>query len=380
MLHFSFANLEIICCLLRNNIAYLARTLKFKFLPGFAKFIDIIIMVFVTGATGFIGAHLLYHLVNAGYDVVALKRPMSDLTYVKRVFGFYTADPEKYFKAVHWRTGNILEYENLLAYTRDADEIYHLSAMVSFRPGDKHKLLQTNILGTENVINAALEHGIRKLAYVSSVSALDPVRENQVITEQAFGNFPQRYSNYAESKFKSELEVWRGVEEGLNAVVINPSIVLGPFMPLKGPGALLKVIQKGIRFYPRGMTGFVDVRDVCHILLRLMQENFINEGFIVSEGNYAYKELFQMIAEKMDSRIPHRELNPLITNIAWRIERLRSFLFHQKPLVTKELHQSAHQKVRFSNKKIRHALGYQFMPLQQTIEDTLACMNKTQPV
>jgi dihydroflavonol-4-reductase len=334
-------------------------------------------MVFLTGATGFIGAHLLYHLVNQGYDVIALKRPLSDLTYVKRVFSFYAFDPELIFNRVHWRTGNILDYENLLEISRDADEIYHLSALVSFLPGDRHKLLQTNIQGTAHVINAALEHGTRKLAYISSVAALDPVREHQVITEQDFGNLPQRYTNYGESKFQSELEVWRGVEEGLNAVVINPSVVLGPFMPLKGPGALLKVIQKGISYYPRGMTGFVDVRDVCHVLLRLMQENIINERFIVSEDNHTYKDLFQMIAEKMDSKIPHRELNPFITNMAWRVERLRSFLLHQNPLITKELHQSAHQKVRFSNEKIRKTLGYQFIPLQRSIEDTLVCMNNT---
>ncbi|MCF8335022.1 MAG: SDR family NAD(P)-dependent oxidoreductase [Bacteroidales bacterium] len=328
-------------------------------------------MVFVTGATGFIGSHLLYHLINGGNKVVALKRSSSDLQYVKCVFRFYTRDYETHFRKIDWVDGDITEYDTLLEVMRRADEVYHGAAMVSFDPADKYKMFDINIVGTANVVNAALQNGVGKLACISSVAALDPAREDQVVTEEFFGNFPQRYSNYAESKFHSELEVWRGVEEGLNAVVVNPSIVLGPCIPLKGPGNFFKVIKKGIGFYPGGMTGFVDVRDVCGILINLMQRDIMNERFIVSEGNHTYKELFQLIAEAFQSKMPRRELKPFVTDIAWKLERFRSKLLLQKPRITKELHQSAHRRVRFSNDKVKNRLNHQFIPLHQTIADTV---------
>lgn len=332
-------------------------------------------MIFVTGATGFIGAHLLYYLISGGNEVVTMKRPSSNLQFVKDVFKYYTRDYEDFFSKIEWIDGDILEYQTLLEATQKADEIYHGAAMVSFDPGDKYKMLNTNIRGTANVVNAALENGVQRVAYISSVSALDPAREDKVITEEFFGNFPRRYSNYAESKFKSELEMWRAVEEGLNAVVVNPSIVLGPCIPLKGPGRFFQVIKKGIGFYPSGMTGFVDVRDVCSILIKLMQKDLINERFIVSEGNHTYKELFQLIAEAFQSKIPQREIKPFVTDIAWKFERIRSKLFMQKPRITKELHQSAHKQVRFSNEKVKNMLGHQFISLQQSIDDTVRSLD-----
>lgn len=333
-------------------------------------------MIFVTGATGFIGAHLLYYLISGGNEILALRRSSSNLQYVKNVFRYHTRDWETLFNRINWTDGDVTDYDSLLEATQGIDEVFHGAAMVSFDPGDKYKMLNTNIRGTANVVNAALENGVRKLAYISSVAALDPVKENQIITEKFFGNFPQRYSNYAESKFKSELEVWRGTEEGLNAVVVNPSIVLGPCIPMEGSGSFFKVIRKGIGFYPSGMTGFVDVRDLCSILIKLMQHDFINERFIVSGENHTYKELFQLIAKQFQTKIPQRELKPFITNIAWRLERIRSRLFLQKPRVTKELHQSAHKRVRFSNEKVKKMLDYQFIPLEQTIADTVESLNR----
>lgn len=332
-------------------------------------------MTFVTGATGFIGAHLLFHLISEGYDVLALKRPSSNLEYVKRVFEYYTSDYEKLFGKIEWIDGDIMDYDALFEATQHADEVYHGAAMVSFDPADKYKMLNTNIRGTANVVNASLENGVQKLAFISSVAALDPSREDQVITEEFFGNFPQRYSSYAESKFKSELEIWRGVEEGLNVVVVNPSIVLGPCIPPEGPGSFFRVIRKGIGFYPTGMTGFVDVRDVCGILVKLMQRNYFNERFIVSEENHTYKELFQLIAEAFQTKVPRRELKPFITDMAWKLEFIRSKLFFGRPRLTKELHQSAHKRVRFSNEKIKQTLNHSFISLDQCITDTVNSFN-----
>jgi nucleoside-diphosphate-sugar epimerase len=225
------------------------------------------------------------------------------------------------------------------------------------------------------MVNLALENNISSLVYMSSVGALDPVKPGEMITEENYGNNPKRSSRYAETKFKSELEVWRGIEEGLNAVIVNPSVVLGPGLPAQGPGKIFQRLRKGLRYYPQGITGFVDVRDVCHSTLQLFDEGVFNERFIISEGNYAYKDLFEMICHEMGVKAPKKPLSPNLTALAWRLEKARSKLFNSKPQITKEIHRSANNQVYFSNEKIKEQLGYEFIPIKQTIKDTTLFYN-----
>jgi nucleoside-diphosphate-sugar epimerase len=204
---------------------------------------------------------------------------------------------------------------------------------------------------------------------MSSVGALDPAKPGEQITEEHFANNPKRNSSYAESKFKSELEVWRGIEEGLNAVIVNPSIVLGPGIPNKGTGKLLDKIKKGLKYYPNGITGFVDVRDVCNTTLELFKKEYFNERFILNQGNYSYKKILELMSEAFGNNPPKKPLNPKLTSFGWKIEKIRTSLFGGKPLITKEIHNSANNKVHYSNNKIRETIGYQFIPIEKTIKD-----------
>jgi nucleoside-diphosphate-sugar epimerase len=328
-------------------------------------------MIFVTGGTGFVGAHLLYHLASRKEKVLALKRKTSNTNYTKAVFGVYEEDPGELFERIEWVDGDVLDYESLTEYTRQADTIYHVAAMVSFESSNQRQMLHTNVQGTTNVVNAALENGVERLVYVSSVAALDPAKGEQPVDEQQFGNFPARYSAYAESKFQSELEVWRGVEEGLPALVVNPSIIIGPMVPLQGPGGLFKSLRKGMGYYPGGVTGFVDVRDVVRAMLELSDRKVINDRFILSEGNHSYQEMFRLIASAFHSKVPKKKLPPWVTAMAWRLEGLRAGLMGDSPRITREIHESAHRRVYFSNEKLVHSLDYQFIPIEQSVEDTV---------
>jgi len=328
-------------------------------------------MIFVTGGTGFVGAHLLRHLVSRQEKVLALKRKKSNTECTRRVFQSYTEDPPGLFDHIEWVEGDVMDYESLLAAIGQADAIYHSAALVSFDPGDKRSMLETNIQGTANMVNVALEKGIEHIAYISSVAALDPQKENRVVDELQFGNNPTRYSAYAESKFQGELEIWRGVEEGLKAVVVNPSIIIGPLVPVDGPGGFFQAIRKGMGFYPSGVTGFVDVRDVCRALLELMDRGIYNERFILSQDNHSYRHIFQTIARKFNTRQPAKKIPPFATALAWRLEWMRSKVFGGKARITREIHESAHRKTHFSNEKIRKAIDFQFISIEKSIQDTV---------
>ena len=329
-------------------------------------------MIFLTGGTGFIGAHFLYHLLSKGEEVLALRRKSSDLKYIEKVFSTYSDNYQSLFKKIKWVEGDIDDYSLIYNSLEGADTIFHLAATVSFDPREQYRMMMTNIQGTSNIVNAALERKITRLVHLSSVGALDPVKQGKETTEENFANNPKRASRYSESKFKSELEVWRGIEEGLEAVIVNPSIVLGPGIPMKGTGQLFHRIKKGISYYPRGITGFVDVRDVCKATLELLSKEIFNERFILSEGNYSYKKIIELISKEYGKTPPQKELSPFVTSIAWKAERLRTKILGGKPEITKEIHNSANNQVYFSNNKIKDRLNYSFIPIEQTIKDTLA--------
>jgi len=328
-------------------------------------------MIFITGATGFLGAHLLYHLLKANEDVLALKRPTGNLNYIKNIFRTYGEGEEKLIEKVRFIDGDVLDYQSLLEIDYPIERIYHLAAMVSFSPGDKEKVLTTNVYGTSNIINFALEKQIPEIVYVSSVAALDPLSEEQRVTEENFGNNPERNSNYAKSKFQSELEIWRGIEEGLKAIIINPSVILGPGLRADGPGKIFKTVKNGFKFYPSGTTGFVDVRDTCRAIMELVENKIYNERFILNEGNYSYKKLLGSIAYYYNVAPPNKRLKPMWTSFFYKLDWLKTFSTGTKRLITRELHRSMHNKSKFSNEKLKKRLNFDYIPIENTIQDSI---------
>lgn len=335
-------------------------------------------MIFVTGGTGFLGSHLIHALLASGKTIRALKRENSRFDLFDRVFSFYNDIPQSAINRIEWVTGDLNDIILLENFLNNVTEIYHAAGLVSFQPGDKKKLMAVNIEGTANLVNAALTRNIQKFCFVSSIAALGRTDENHIIDEKTVWKSSKRNSNYAVSKYGGEREVWRGMEEGLNAVIVNPAVILGPGETDSGFGKMVKVVRKGLKLYSKGVNGFVDVRDVVRIMIALTESNITGERFILSEDNYSYRDIFAMIAGDTGKAEPKYGANGLLSNLAWMLSWAQGKLLRQKPLITKETAITANSDYRYSNAKIKASLNYRFIPIRQTIKEGCRFYLKTE--
>jgi nucleoside-diphosphate-sugar epimerase len=308
----------------------------------------------VTGATGLVGSHLIKALTRCRKNVKALYRTA--------IPQFEDADK------VEWIQGDILDIASLEDAMHDVKKVYHCAAIVSFNPKQKKLLHATNIEGTANVVNASLETGVKKLLYVSSVSALGRIRRKEMISEQMQWSEETNNSEYGRTKYYAEMEVWRGAGEGLNAVIVNPTIILGASDWSKSSSAIFKNVYNEFPWYTDGVTGFVDVEDVVKAMIQLMESNISGERFILSAANLSYGELFSLVAKTFNKKIPHKKVTPLIAELVWRTEALKSSFNNHQPLVTKETARTAQAKVFFDNSKLLQFLPqFNYTPIQQSI-------------
>ncbi len=324
-------------------------------------------MIFVTGGTGLLGSHLLLELLKKGKQVRALKRPSSDLKLVRRVFSYYTDNPDDLLSRVEWINSDLMDFSTMEESLEDVHEIYHCGAVVSFYPKDHRDMLRVNIEGTANLINLALEKKIGKFLHVSSVSTLGRADNNGLTDEETYWKTSSKNSIYAVSKYGGEREVWRGMEEGLNAVIINPSVILGPGFWEDNSG-LFPLVHKGLRYYPKGGNGYVDVEDAVRVMTLLMEQNIFNERFVVNAENVTYKQLFTWMAEHLDKPAPSVYVEPWLSNIAWRVEAAKTFFTGALPELTQEMATITSQEYTYSNDKIRKRLGFEFVPVKNSIE------------
>lgn len=325
-------------------------------------------MVLVTGGTGMLGSHLLLELIKNGQSVRAIRRKTSNMENVRKIFSFYEKNYDEYFNKIEWVEADVLDVESLIPALEGVEKVYHAAAMVSFDPRDKYRMIDNNVRGTANIVNACLECGIHKLCHVSSISALGYTGNVDFITEETFRNPKGRYSGYSISKFRSEMEVWRGITEGLNAVIVNPSIILGPGDWKSGSPSIFSNIGKGLKFYTEGITGYVDVLDVVKSMIYVMESEIVSERFIISSENLSFKEIFSVVADSLGVKQPSIRANAFMLGIAWRIEALKSRIFGKVPLVTKDSAHSAKSINRFSNEKSIKLLDMRYMPIVQSVE------------
>ena len=334
-------------------------------------------MILVTGATGLVGSHLTFELIRAGQAVRALKRPGSSLETILKVFSLYSDQPDSALSKIEWVEGDILDIFSLEDAMDGVEDVFHCAALVSFLPQDKKRLIRINTEGTANVVNAALEKKIRKLCHVSSIAALGrPEHQSDLIDESLVWKTSKHNSMYAVSKYGAEREVWRGTAEGLDAVIVNPSIILGIAGANRGSSRIFSTVWEGLRFYPPGKNGFVDVRDVARAMILLMNSDISNERFILNGESIEYKRLFDLIAAEMGKPSPSIKVGPMLSGLAWRIEKLRSVVTGVKPLITKETAHTAVQHYEYSNEKIKKELGFEFTPIEETIRHFCAIFMK----
>lgn len=313
-------------------------------------------MILVTGGAGLLGSELIQQLLARGSQVRAI--------YNKTLLPHFPANQPEQFQC------NILDVMGLEEAMQDVEEVYHCAAIVSFDPSAKEELFKVNIEGTANVVNAALATGVKKLVHVSSVAALGRIRENETIDETMNWTEETSNSNYGKSKYLGELEVWRGIGEGLNAVIVNPVIILGEGDWNAGSSQLFKSLYDEFPWYTNGITGFVDARDVAKAMIALMESDISSERFIISAENKTYQDLFNLIATAFGKKLPYKKVTPFIAGVVWRLEAMKSRFTGKKPLITKESAGTALASVHFENSKLLDWLpGFQYRTVEETIKD-----------
>jgi len=313
-------------------------------------------MILVTGGTGFLGSNLLRALVKAGKPVRALYRQQIPETL------------QDIQSQITWFQGDVLDVISLEEAMQGITQVYHCAAVVSFQPAAHRSMLQINIEGTANVVNLALDAGVQKLVHVSSVAALGRTKEGAPVSEESEWIESRNNSQYAVSKYRSEMEVWRGVAEGLPAAIVNPSIILGSSYWHDGSGALFKNAWKEFPFYTKGINGYVDVEDVVKVMCALMDSDISGERYLLSSENWSYYDLFAEMAAQLGKKPPHINVQSWLAEIVWRTEKVKGLFSGSKPLVTKETARTAQMKIYYNTDKILQALPeFRFTPLKQTI-------------
>lgn len=325
-------------------------------------------MILVTGASGLLGSHLILALLKNGYQVKALATAETSKNKALQTFKAYNNADEVLFNKVIWCFGNITDSEFLFEILEGVDYVYHCAAVVSFSPKDIENMNHINVKGTEALVNMCLLRKIKKFCHVSSVAALGKNTDSDVITEEThFVNSPQN-SNYGISKYNAEREVWRASEEGLQVVIVNPSVILGPGDWLSGSSKMFSSAFKGLKYFSDGITGFVDVRDVAAIMIKLMESNINHQRFIVCAENLPYSEVFNQIHDNFGKKRPSIKASIFLAAIVWRLEKIKAMLTNTNPLITKETVEAAFQKVHFLNQKVKTALKHEFIPIKQSIK------------
>ncbi|MFZ1528561.1 MAG: NAD-dependent epimerase/dehydratase family protein [Ferruginibacter sp.] len=320
-------------------------------------------IVLVTGSAGLLGKNLIEELLKEGKTV----RAIYNKTAIENI------DHPNFSQL----SCNILDIMALQTAMKGITELYHCAGMVSFQKKDRQLLYKINTEGTANVVNAALEAGIRKMVHVSSVAALGRIREGISITEKMQWTPETSNSIYGHSKFLGEMEVWRGIAEGLDAVIVNPVIILGAGNWNEGSTRLFKSAYEEFPWYTTGSTGFVDVRDVSRAMIGLMQNDIHAERFIISAENETYRNVFTSMAKAFGKKPPHKKVTPLLASLVWKTEALKSFFTGNKPLVTKETAATGMASVQFDNGKLLKFLpGFAYLPLQQSIKENCIALQQ----
>lgn len=287
--------------------------------------------------------------------------------------------PATVFSKVEWVQGDILDTSVLENAMEGADAVIHCAAKVSFVAADHLSMLKTNIEGTANVVNAALLKNIKRLVHISSVAALGRTSNGETVTEKKEWEDSRINTQYAISKYNAEMEVWRGIGEGLNAVMLNPSTILGYGDWNNSSCAIFKSAYNEFPWYTNGINGFVAVEDVARATVLLMESSISNERFIVNGDNWSFRRLFATMADAFGKKHPHREATPMMAEMAWRLEKVKTLFTGKPSLLTKESARIAQTTTYFSNSKICSALpGFSFTPLEECVKN--ACNHYLQNI
>ncbi|WP_313112880.1 NAD-dependent epimerase/dehydratase family protein [Aequorivita sediminis] len=325
-------------------------------------------MILVTGGTGLVGSHLLYFLLQENEKVRAIHRAKSDLDSVKKIFSLYTSEADSLYDKIEWVEASITDIPALTEAFKNITRVYHCAAIISFNPSEYKLLKKVNIEGTANIVNLSLANDIKKMCYVSSVSTLGSNIVDSYISEETPWNSDGKNSVYAITKYGAEMEVWRGTQEGLDAVIVNPGVILGTSPNNDGSGIIVGLGAKGIPFYPSGSMGIVDIKDVVRAMILLMNSEVKNKQYIIVGENITFKELLSKLAVLFEKKPPTKKLSKGIMLLISRIDWLLNKLFNTKRKVVKANVLSMFTKTAYNADKLKNQFDFRYTPTDDTLK------------
>jgi len=326
-------------------------------------------MILVTGGTGLLGTHLLYKLVTDGKSVRAIYRDDSKFEMVKKVFSFYTDDPTAVFDKIEWVKADITDVPALDLTFQEVALVYHCAALVSFNPKDYQKSRQVNVIGTANIVNLCLSNQVSKLCHVSSIATLGEELKKPITEETRWNPENNTQNIYAMTKYDAELEVWRGTQEGLDVVIVQPGVILGPGFWSSGTGEIFTKVASKFHYYTSGTVGVVDVNDVTAAMVKLMNSGVVNEQFIVVSENIGYEQLLQAISDTVGSIKKLQEVKRWQLLLYLYVDSLVSFIFRRKRSVFKATVNSAFKQLIYDNTKLEKTIDIKFISVAESVQN-----------
>jgi len=323
-------------------------------------------MILVTGATGLVGGNLIWHLLQENERITAIRRTTSNPEPLRVIFSFYTATPDDYLSRIDWIIADVLDENSIHQAMEGISIVYHCAAVVSF-DNSTSSILDVNVTGTRNVVRAALERHIDKLCFVSSIAACGRAFKNELINEDSVYIDSTQRSLYSQSKYLSEQEVWKGIQKGLNTVIVNPGVILGVSGTNSGTSQLFNQVRKGLMFYTRGGSGYIDVQDVVKVMILLTKSAFSSERFILVSENCSNKDILCWMADGFGKRRPFIPIGKRTLWMVGLFSELIGKAFHFRPLIDRSTARTATHREYYSNFKVEKALGFKFVPIEKSI-------------
>jgi nucleoside-diphosphate-sugar epimerase len=326
-------------------------------------------MILVTGGTGLVGSHLLYWLTKSNVKVRAIYRTEVGIAAAKKVFGYYTTNVDELFSKIEWVQADIINVVSLEKAFEGITHVFHAAALVSFNPKDYYKMRKTNIDGTANVVNLCIDKSIKKLCYVSSIATLEKTSKSKIVTENSEWNPESNNYGYAITKHGAEMEVWRASQEGVDVVMVNPGVILGPGFWNQGTGELFNKAYANFPFYSEGVTGFIGVNDVAKAMILVMNSNIHNERYLLVSENKSFKNIFYLIADHFNKKRPYIKVNRFLAELAWMADWVFSKLSGKAITFSKQSARASLNVYEYSSEKIKNQLNFEFEKIENVIKD-----------
>jgi len=325
-------------------------------------------MILITGATGLVGANLMWHLLQQNDRIKAIRRISSDLNPLRTIFSFYTASPDDFLLRIDWIVADLLDEKSIVEALTGVKSIYHCAAVVSLA-NNSHILMDTNVRGTQILVEAALRCEVESFCFVSSIAACGKAFSNELVDENTPWTENENRSAYSLSKYFSEQEVWNGIHKGLNAVIVNPGVILGVSGTSTGSSQLFTQVRKGLMFYTNGGSGYVDVRDVVRAMTELMAQRKYGERYILVSENCSNKLILSMMADGFNKRRPFIGVGRDVLNAVGAISEMIGKLLNFTPLIDRSTARSASNSTYYTSRKIETELGFKFNPMNKCVSE-----------